>query len=253
MRKWLASIVILALSFVAIGHAQRAAALDPEAGHRHKTDRGQWRGGSWMVGSSRRCQGANHRIEVQPDERRASRHDRAQHHLLGSATDGDGQLHRQSQLLCDQTAQSRGFLRPVHRWRKPRRRQTESSYFLIRENGQFLIKKRNGASTSNVAGDWAQPGNHGNCRRLPEERAVDSGFKRARQLHGQRQGSRESPCHRHRHQRRLRPSHWSRDGYSDRRVWCNAIDKDLNYCNDERAGCPSTVYVKKPIIISSHV
>jgi len=29
------------------------------------------------------------------------------------------------------------------------------SYFLIRENGQFLIKKRNGASTSNVAGDWA--------------------------------------------------------------------------------------------------
>ena len=29
------------------------------------------------------------------------------------------------------------------------------SYFLVRENGQFLIKKRNGASTSNVAGDWA--------------------------------------------------------------------------------------------------
>jgi len=29
------------------------------------------------------------------------------------------------------------------------------SYFLIRENGQFLIKKRNGSGTSNVAGDWA--------------------------------------------------------------------------------------------------
>ena len=39
MRKWLASIVILALSFVAIGHARAAAALDPEAGHRHRQDR----------------------------------------------------------------------------------------------------------------------------------------------------------------------------------------------------------------------
>ena len=29
------------------------------------------------------------------------------------------------------------------------------SYFLIRENGQYLVKKRDGASTSNVAGDWA--------------------------------------------------------------------------------------------------
>ena len=29
------------------------------------------------------------------------------------------------------------------------------SYFVIREDGQFLIKKRNGAGTSNVAGDWA--------------------------------------------------------------------------------------------------
>jgi hypothetical protein len=29
------------------------------------------------------------------------------------------------------------------------------SYFLIRENGQFLVKKRDGAKTSNVAGDWA--------------------------------------------------------------------------------------------------
>jgi hypothetical protein len=29
------------------------------------------------------------------------------------------------------------------------------SYFVIREDGQFLIKKRNGAATSNVAGDWA--------------------------------------------------------------------------------------------------
>jgi hypothetical protein len=30
------------------------------------------------------------------------------------------------------------------------------SYFLIREDGQFLIKKRNGTGTSNVAGDWAK-------------------------------------------------------------------------------------------------
>jgi len=29
------------------------------------------------------------------------------------------------------------------------------SYFVIREDGQFLLKKRNGASTSNIAGDWA--------------------------------------------------------------------------------------------------
>src|SRR4030095_17076179 len=29
------------------------------------------------------------------------------------------------------------------------------SYFVIREDGQFLIKKRNGTGTSNVAGDWA--------------------------------------------------------------------------------------------------
>ena len=29
------------------------------------------------------------------------------------------------------------------------------SYFVIREDGQFLIKKRDGSGTSNVAGDWA--------------------------------------------------------------------------------------------------
>jgi hypothetical protein len=29
------------------------------------------------------------------------------------------------------------------------------TYFVIRENNQFLIKKRTGATTSNVAGDWA--------------------------------------------------------------------------------------------------
>jgi len=29
------------------------------------------------------------------------------------------------------------------------------TYFVIREDGQFLIKKRNGAATSDVAGDWA--------------------------------------------------------------------------------------------------
>jgi len=29
------------------------------------------------------------------------------------------------------------------------------TYFIIRENNQFLIKKRTGATTSNVAGDWA--------------------------------------------------------------------------------------------------
>jgi hypothetical protein len=29
------------------------------------------------------------------------------------------------------------------------------TYFVIRENNQFLIKKRAGATTSNVAGDWA--------------------------------------------------------------------------------------------------
>jgi hypothetical protein len=30
------------------------------------------------------------------------------------------------------------------------------TYFVIREDGQFLIKKRNGAATSNVAGDWTE-------------------------------------------------------------------------------------------------
>jgi hypothetical protein len=29
------------------------------------------------------------------------------------------------------------------------------TYFVIRQDGKFLIKKRNGAATSNVAGDWA--------------------------------------------------------------------------------------------------
>ena len=28
------------------------------------------------------------------------------------------------------------------------------TYFVIRQDGKFLLKKRNGAQTSNVAGDW---------------------------------------------------------------------------------------------------
>ena len=30
------------------------------------------------------------------------------------------------------------------------------SYFVIRQDGQFLIKRRNGAATTNVAGDWTE-------------------------------------------------------------------------------------------------
>jgi hypothetical protein len=30
------------------------------------------------------------------------------------------------------------------------------TYFIIREDGKFLVKRRNGARTSNVAGDWAE-------------------------------------------------------------------------------------------------
>ncbi len=93
------------------------------------------------------------------------------------------------------------------------------SYFLIRENGQFLIKKRNGSGHQQRRRRLgSEPGHHRDRRRHSEERAVNSGRQRTRELHGQREGSGKPPGNRDRHQWRRRPSHRSWVGCSDRWV-----------------------------------
>ncbi|HZM95241.1 MAG TPA: hypothetical protein VFB92_17555 [Vicinamibacterales bacterium] len=157
MRKWLASIVILALSFVAIGHAQRGRGAGPGGGPppppRPIAGNGVEVPGWWarvddvkepttglkfspMSGGLHATTGpniifwdpqqmamGNYTVKASFSVTKQPSHEVSYGLFIGGENlDGDKQKY---------------------------------SYFLIRENGQFLIKKRNGASTSNVAGDWA--------------------------------------------------------------------------------------------------
>ena len=220
MQKWLASVVILTLAFVAIGHAQRGRGAggpppppSPVAGNGVEVP-GWW-------GRVDDVKETNDGVEVRPDERRAPCDDRSQHHLLGSAADGDGQLHRQGHFHR-RPSQPSHAVSPTGCSSVDENLDGDKqkySYFLIRENGQFLIKKRNGTATSNVAGDWAaNPAITAIAGGAQKNELSIQVARRTRQLHGQREGSRQPSGNRDRHQRRRRPSRRSRDGYSDRRL-----------------------------------
>jgi hypothetical protein len=156
MQKWLASVLILALSFVAIGHAQRgrgAGPGGPPPPPRPIAGNGVEVPGWWarvddvkepttglkfspMSGGLHATTGpniifwdpqqvamGNYTVKATFSLTKQPSHEVSYGLFIGGENlDGDKQKY---------------------------------SYFLIRENGQFLIKKRNGASTSNVAGDWA--------------------------------------------------------------------------------------------------
>jgi len=156
MQKWLASVLILTLSFVAIGHAQRgrgAGPGGPPPPPRPIAGNGVEVPGWWarvddvkepttglkftpMSGGLHATTGpniifwdpqqvamGNYTVKATFSLTKQPSHEVSYGLFIGGENlDGDKQKY---------------------------------SYFLIRENGQFLIKKRSGASTSNVAGDWA--------------------------------------------------------------------------------------------------
>ena len=157
MQKWLTAVVILALSFVAIGHAQRGRGAGPaEDRHRHHdrsqatASRSRAGGVAWTMSKSRRpglkfsamngglhattgpniifwdpqqMASGNYTVKATFSVTKPPSHPVAYGLFVGGAN-------------LDQDSQ-------------------KYTYFVIREDGQFLIKKRNGAATTNVAGDWA--------------------------------------------------------------------------------------------------
>jgi hypothetical protein len=157
MQKWLASVVILALSFVAIGHAQRGRGAGPGGGPppppRPVAGHGVEVPGWWarldnvkepttglkfapMNGGLHATTGPN--IIFWDPQQTAS----GAYTVKATFTVTKQPSHEVSYGLfiggTDLDTDKQKY-----------------SYFLIRENGQFLVKKRDGNSTSNVAGDWA--------------------------------------------------------------------------------------------------
>jgi hypothetical protein len=154
MQKRLASVFILTLCLVAIGHASAAAAPD-RAVRRRRQDQSRATVSKCPAGGlGSTIPRSRQPSEVHGDERRTARDDRTQHHLLGSAADGLGDytVKRRSRSPSNRVTRCP---RVVHRGSDLDTDKQKYSYFLIRENGQYLVKKRDGASTSNVAGDWA--------------------------------------------------------------------------------------------------
>lgn len=154
MRKWCASVVILTLAFVAIGHAQRGRGAGgapppprPIAGNGVEVP-GWW-------GRMDDVKETNKGLKFAP--------------MNGGlhATTGPNIIFWDPQ----QTAMGNYTVKATFTVAKQPSHEVsyglfiggenldgdkqKYSYFLIRENGQFLIKKRNGTATSNVAGDWA--------------------------------------------------------------------------------------------------
>lgn len=157
MQKWLVSVVILSLSFVAIGHAQRgrgAGPGGPPPPPRPVAGNGVEVPGWWgrlddvkepmtglkfapMNGGLHATTGpniifwdpqqvamGNYTVKATFSVTKQPSHEVSYGLFIGGDNlDGDKQKY---------------------------------SYFLIREDGQFLIKKRDGTATSNVAGDWAK-------------------------------------------------------------------------------------------------
>ncbi len=153
MQKWLASVVILALSFVAIGHAQRGRGGGPPPPPRPVAGNGVEVPGWW------------------------ARVDDPKEQLTGlKFTAMGGGLHATTGpniIFWDpqQTASGTYTLKATFTVTKPpshpvayglfiggtnlEQDSQKYTYFVIREDGQFLVRKRDGANASNVGGDWA--------------------------------------------------------------------------------------------------
>ena len=154
MQKWLASVVILTLAFVAISHAQRGrGAGGPPPPPRPIAGNGVEVPGWW--GRMDDVKETNKGLKFAPAN--GGLH----------ATTGPNIIFWDPQ----QTAMGNYTVKATFTVTKQPSHEVsyglfiggenldgdkqKYSYFLIRENGQFLIKKRNGSGTSNVAGDWA--------------------------------------------------------------------------------------------------
>ena len=218
MQKWLASVVILALSFVAIGHAQRGRGAGgppppprPVAGHGVEVP-GWWARVddvkepttglkfSPMNGGLHATTGPN--IIFWDPQQMAS----GAYTVKATFTVTKQPSHEVSYGLfiggADLDTDKQRY-----------------SYFLIRENGQFLDQEtERDFDEQRGRRLGAQSCHHGDCRRLSEERAVGPGVKGTRQLHGEREGSGQSPGNGDRHQWNRRAADRSRNGYSDRRL-----------------------------------
>ena len=156
MQKWLVSVTILALSFLAVGEAQRGRGAGPGGGApppRPVAGNGVEVPGWW------------------------ARLDDVKEPMTGlKFTAMGGGLHATTGPNItfwdpQQTAKGEYTVKATFLVTKPPSHPVayglfigganlsedtqKYSYFVIREDGQFLIKKRNGAGTSNVAGDWA--------------------------------------------------------------------------------------------------
>ena len=157
MQKWLVSLVILALSFVAIGHAQRGRGAGPGGGPppppRPVAGNGVEVPGWWARVDD---------IKEPTTGLKFSAMNGGLHATTGpNITFWDPQ----------QTASGNYTVKATFSVTKPPSHPVayglfiggsnldqdsqKYTYFVIREDGQFLIKKRNGTATSNVAGDWA--------------------------------------------------------------------------------------------------
>jgi hypothetical protein len=153
MQKWLASVVILSLSCVAIGHAQRGRGGGPPPPPRPVAGSGVEVPGWW------------------------ARVDDPKEGLTGlKFTAMSGGLHATTGpnlILWDpqQTASGSYTVKATFTVTKPpshpvayglfiggtnlEQDSQKYSYFVIREDGQFLVRKRDGAKASDVGGSWA--------------------------------------------------------------------------------------------------
>lgn len=153
MQKWLTSVVILALSFAAIGYAQRGRGGGPPPPPRPVAGNGVEVPGWWA------------RVD-DPKEQLTGLKFTA---MAGGlhATTGPNMIFWDPQ----QTASGNFTLKAAFTVTKPpshpvayglfigganlEQDSQKYTYFVIREDGQFLVRKRDGANASNVGGNWA--------------------------------------------------------------------------------------------------
>jgi len=157
MQKWLVSVAILALSFIAVGEAQRGRGAGP---------------GGFGAPPPRPV--AGHGVEVPGWWARL---DDVKEPTTGLRfTSQGGGLHATTGpniIFWDPQQEAKGTytVKATFTVTKPPSHPVayglfigganlsedsqKYSYFVIREDGRFLIRKRNGAATSSVGGDWA--------------------------------------------------------------------------------------------------
>ncbi len=153
MQKWLASVVILALSFVAIGHAQRGRGGGPPPPPRPVAGNGVEVPGWWGRVDDPKAQLTGLKFS----EMSGGLH----------ATPGPNMIFWDPQ----RTASGNYTVKATFTVTKPpshpvayglfiggtnlEQDSQKYTYFVIREDGQFLVRKRDGANASNVGGNWA--------------------------------------------------------------------------------------------------